>query len=136
MAALKRQACGFGEYLLRDRIVCGCNKDRIQKQLLAKTPQRPHTETIASEHTPPEYKDALAMVLAMEAADKDVQDLQSHTTASAVHYLPQKQRSSIPSQGDCYGCGGKHRSRECRFKDSKDRTFDQMLYTEGTKGQH
>ncbi len=111
VAALKRQTktCGFGdamEDLLRDRIVCGCNNDRMQKQLLAKTP-------------PPAYKDALAMALAMEAADKDVRDLQGYTTAPAVHYLPQKQRSSIPPQGDCYRCGGKHRSRECRFKDSK-----------------
>ncbi len=102
VAALKRQTktCGFGdamEDLLRDRIVCGCNNE---KQLLAKTP-------------PPA---ALAMALAMEAA---VRDLQGYTTAPAVHYLPQKQRSSIPPQGDCYRCGGKHRSRECRFKDSK-----------------
>ena len=31
--------CGDGlDDLLRDRLICGCNEDRLQKNLLAKTP--------------------------------------------------------------------------------------------------
>ena len=119
VAALKRLStnCGFGdalEGLLRDRIVCGCNDDRMQKHLLAKTP-------------PPEYKDALAMALAMESADKDAKDLQSCTNAAAVNYSIQRKYTKPPSytisqtkpQGqprDCYRCGGKHVPWDCRFK--------------------
>ena len=83
-------------YLMIDRLICGCNKDRLQKHLLAKTP-------------PPTFK--VAMAQAMESADKDTKDLQTSTntrTAAEVHAIP---RNSPPPRGqtrDYYRCGGKH----------------------------
>ena len=55
VAALRRlsEHYEFGDGLddlLRDRLICGCNEDRLQKNLLAKTP-------------PPNFKVAIAMWL-------------------------------------------------------------------------
>ena len=72
----------FGDGL-RDRLICSCNEDRLQKNLLAKTP-------------PPTFKVAIAMVQAMESADKDTKDLQSTRTAAEVHAIP---RNSPPPWG-------------------------------------
>ena len=109
VASLRRlsEHCEFGDGLddlLRDRLICDCNEDRLHKNLLATTP-------------PPTFKVAIAMAQAMESADKDTKDLQSTRTAAEVHAIP---RSSPPPRSqtrDCYRCGGKHTPWDCRFKD-------------------
>ena len=110
MTSLRRlsEHCEFGDGLddlLRDRLICGCNEDRLQKNLLAKTP-------------PPNFKVAIAMAQAMQSADKDTKDLQSNRIPAEVHAIP---RNSPPPQGqtrDCYRCGGKHTADDCRFKEA------------------
>ena len=112
MADLRRlsEHCDFGDGLddlLRDRLICGCNEDRLQKNLLAKTP-------------PPNFKVAIAMAQAMESADKDTKDLQSTRIPAEIHAIP---RSSPPPRGQprdctCYRCGGKHNADDCRFKEA------------------
>ena len=100
--------CEFGDGLddlHRDRLICGCNEDRLQKNLLAKTP-------------PPNFKVAIAMAQAMESADKDTKDLQSTRLPAEVHAIP---RNSPPPRGqprDWYRCGGKHTTDDCRFKEA------------------
>ena len=99
--------CEFGDGhddLLRDRLICGCNEDRLQKNLLAKTPG-------------PNFKVAIAMAQAMESADKDTKDLQSTRIPAEVHAIP---RNSPPPRGqtNCYRCGGKHNAADCRLKEA------------------
>ena len=79
VASLRRlsEHCEFGDGLddlLRDHLICGCNEDRLQKNLLAKTP-------------PPNFKVAIAMAQAMESADKDTKDLQSTRIPAEVHAI-------------------------------------------------
>ena len=96
--------CEFGDGLddlLRDRLICGCNEDRLQKNLLAKTP-------------PPNFKVAIAMAQAIESADKDTKDLQSTHIPAEVHAIPR----NSPPQRDCCHCGGKHTADDCRFKEA------------------
>ena len=88
-----------------DRLICGCNKDRLQKNLLAKTP-------------PPTFKVAIAMAQAMESADKDTKDLQNTRTAVEVHAIPRNSPSPRGQTRDCYRCGGKHNADDCRFKET------------------
>ena len=109
VASLRRlsEHCEFGDGLddlLRDRLICGCNEDRLQKNLLAKTP-------------PPNFKVAIAMAQAMESADKDTKDLQNSRIPAEVHAIP---RNSPPPRGqtNCYRCGGKHTADDCRFKEA------------------
>ena len=100
--------CEFGDGmddLLRDRPICGCNEDRLQKNLLAKTP-------------PPNLKVAIAIAQAMESADKDTKDLRSTRIPAEAHAIP---RNSPPPRGqtrDCCHCGGKHTADNCRFKEA------------------
>ena len=58
--------CEFGEQLekmLRDRLVCGVNDERIQRRLLAESQL--------------EFKKAMELATAMETADKNTRDLQN-----------------------------------------------------------
>ena len=68
VAELRRLAhdCNFGttlEQMLRDRLVCGINNDRIQRRLLSETDLT--------------FEKAFQVAVAAEAASKNVQDLQS-----------------------------------------------------------
>ena len=77
-AALKKcsEHCAFGtfsEEVLRDRFVCGLRSRQIQKRLLA--------EKILT------WKTAVEMVLAMEVADKQTNNLRNSPEDSGTRYV-------------------------------------------------
>ncbi|XP_067104154.1 uncharacterized protein [Osmerus mordax] len=74
VAALRRlaQDCNYGDNLkemLRDRLVCGINNDRIQLKLLSETGLT--------------FERALVLAQAMETATKDVREIQGKSEDSA-----------------------------------------------------
>lgn len=101
--------CNFGESLeamLRDRLVCGVNDDKIQRRLLS---ERELT-----------YKKAVDVAIGMEQAAKGAADLQcSKGEVNIVRSGPQSSKSENRSvMKDCWRCGGnKHSPAECHFKD-------------------
>ena len=93
--------CAFGESLndmLRDRIVCGCNDTRLQRQLLAKP-------------SPLSFEDAFSLAQAHESAEQNAKDLQK-SAVTHVHVVKPEPKH----QGDCHRCGGKHPQHSCRFR--------------------
>ena len=111
--------CDYGDVLedmLRDRLVCGINDERVKRTLLSK--DRALT-----------YKDALETAVALESARKNAKEIRStsssHGTSfnsSAVHHVKSvpTQRERIPTQHKrfsrpCFRCAGKHHSDDCRF---------------------
>ncbi|XDV26337.1 hypothetical protein PO909_030083 [Leuciscus waleckii] len=113
VAVLRKLAhdCNYGEKLtemLRDRLVCGINDDRIQRRLLAEADLT--------------FEKALKVAQATEMANKDVRDLQakhSETSVSMrVHKMAVKQEES--QSRACYRCGSlQHLANECRFVSEK-----------------
>lgn len=113
------QDCNYGETLpqmLRDRLVCGINDDRIQRRLLSETNLT--------------FESALSLAQAMESANKNVQDLQAKAgamscnavRAGGAESMGQKRRESqgrSEKDKDCYRCRGKHAPEDCRFKKEK-----------------
>ena len=115
--------CQFGDTLndmLRDRIVCGINDQRIQRRLLAESDL-----TLAR---------AMELSLAMESADKDADTLKAGATGTNAQPVLQmsdtggrgrSQTKRNPGRADqtrnatCYRCHGKHLATVCRFKDAK-----------------
>ena len=106
MASLRRltEHCGYGEQIdsmLRDRLVCGINNERIQQRLLSEG----ESLTLAR---------AIEISQAMESA--------AHNS-SAIQNFQKRQNADIHkvSQGlnDCFRCGGKHDSNSCRFKEEE-----------------
>ena len=115
--------CQFGEALsdmLRDRIVCGINDQRIQRRLLSESDL-----TLAK---------AMELSLAMESADKDANTLKTGATgasAQPVLQLPAtmgrgrtvKRNSPRANQQSssalCYCCHGKHLATACPFMDAQ-----------------
>ena len=103
--------CQFGDTLsdmLRDRLVCGINDQKLQRRLLAEP-------TLT-------YEKAFALAQALETADKSAKELEK---ASGVHFMqphprPQGTPAGPQRQGQaCYRCGGtNHYAATCRFKDS------------------
>lgn len=125
IANLRRlsEHCNYADTLndmLRDRLVCGINDDNIQRKLLSETDLT--------------FKKAYDMAIAQETAVRNAKDLKS--TSTEVHKLsqgrpnhrkhgsnknPEPKNAAGPSSETptCYRCGGKHWSRDCRFKDSE-----------------
>ena len=111
IADLRRIAenCKFGDSLnelLRDRLLCGCNNERLKHQLLAKTPV-------------PNFDEAFALAQAFESAERNAKGI--HAPAqNSVHFVkkPPGSRPSANRGNNCYRCGGKHSSSNCRFKDA------------------
>ena len=70
-----------------------------------------------------DFKKAFELAQAMEAAERNVRDLQSATTQEKLHALHlQSQdaamtRRTPPSR--CYRCGANHKAADCRFKDTE-----------------
>ena len=102
--------CNFGDTLnnmLRDRLVCGINDQRLQRRLLAE-PNLTYTK-------------AFELAQAMEAADRNAKDLQER--AAGIHAVRKQDRAEGPRRGTstatCYRCGGKHLATACRFRDSE-----------------
>ena len=77
--------------MIRDRIVCGINDNRIQRRLLQESELA--------------YMQAFDIAQAMETASKDIQDLLRPVTNQTIQSL-QYQKPKSP----CYRCGGCHPS--------------------------
>jgi predicted aspartyl protease len=98
--------CEFGvslDEMLRDRLVCGVNEDRIQRRLLA--------EPVL------DLKKALEIAHGMETAAKDVRDLKGETPNKRDYPMNKLHGGKHSNEyKDCYRCGGKHDHSKCRFK--------------------
>ena len=95
--------------MLRDRLVCGINSEKMQLRLLAEPDLT--------------LKKAEEIALAMELASKHVVDIQStDTTPSNVNQVNSAARNQGRNPGsstECYHCGEKHEACTCRFKDAQ-----------------
>lgn len=104
VAELRRltEFCAFGASLddmIRDRLVCGINDDRIQRRLLSEsdlTLQR-----------------AVELATAMETAAKDVLELQQQSKAESTVNIIQSSASKTVGTFGCFRCGGKHSVETC-----------------------
>ena len=86
--------------MLRDRLVCGVNHDRIQKKLLAEKEL--------------DFDKAYSVAVAIEVAERDT----SHSKErgkSSMKMSPSKSKGKIT----CYRCGGNHLANVCRHKDTE-----------------
>ena len=111
--------CEFGDQLekmLRDRLVCGLNDERIQRRLLAESQL--------------EFKKAMELATAMVPADKNTRDLIAgnlsekprESQINCVAQDPSKQPARDPrkSTKECYRRGGRfHDPDKCRYKDEE-----------------
>lgn len=113
VAVLRKLAhdCNYGDKLtemLRDRLVCGINDDRIQRRLLSEADLT--------------FEKALKIAQAMETANKDVKDLQAQRLEMSV---PMRMNKVSLKQGEglmrsCYRCGSlQHLANECKFASEK-----------------
>ncbi|XP_037398305.1 uncharacterized protein K02A2.6-like [Pygocentrus nattereri] len=97
--------------MLRDRLVCGVNDDRMQRRLLSETKLT--------------FDKALELCQAIESASKDVKEMQGKLaedtalharvpkTQVGVHKVSaDKTQRKFPS---CYRCKGQHSAAECKF---------------------
>ena len=94
--------------MLCDCIVCGINDSRIQRRLLAEPDLN--------------YKKAYELALALEAADKSAQDLQ--TKSSGINFnqsgdTKASGRSKAINAVICHRCGGPHKAPDCTFQKAK-----------------
>lgn len=113
VAELRRlaQDCNYGDTLqlmLRDRIVCGINNDRIQRQLLAETDLT--------------FNKALAIAVAAETATKNAQDLQNPSAAVKCFKVNKGSHKGGAIKGaapECYRCKRQHLAPEYKFKQEK-----------------
>ncbi|KAI7802842.1 hypothetical protein IRJ41_020318 [Triplophysa rosa] len=113
------QDCNYGATLnqmLRDRLVCGIDDDRIQRRLLSETNLT--------------FETALKIAVAAETTSKNVLDLKYKTSEQVCNSVTfhgkkfdQRQKSNTDEDKDireCYRCGGRnHKANECRFKKDK-----------------
>ena len=115
--------CNFGgvlEDMLRDRLVCGINDDRIQRRLLSETTLN--------------FKKAYEMAVGMETAAKNARDIQQgsmtleerqtpsgqqHNVNKVNEHMKRQQSGDTPKGIECYRCGGRHKSDECKFKEEE-----------------
>ena len=118
--------CEFGEELekmLRDRLVCGVNDERIQRRLLAESQL--------------EFKKVMELATAMETADKNTSDLQNGNPSArenpeeqAVNRvtkdppkdpkLPPRNSKQPNATRECFRCGGQfHDADHCRYKNEE-----------------
>ena len=116
--------------MLRDRLVCGINDNRIQRRLLAESDL--------------DFRTAFRIAQAMESADKSLIDLcKADPHPSTVSLDPSLVQHTVPSEPaptgkapsstavnslnngqeqckeTCYHCGGRHKPAVCRFRDVK-----------------
>ena len=109
--------CNFGETLndmLRDRLVCGINDQRLQRRLLSE-PELP-------------FAKALELAEASEAAERHTKELGKVAPSAEVHTVSSRDRDRTQKRGGghrtisvtpCYRCGGKHPADKCRFRESE-----------------
>ena len=110
------QDCNFGDSLtvmLRDRLVCGINDDSIQRRLRSE-------DTLM-------FDKVLKFAQAMEAANRDIQDLQGarehakwNRASGAVYKVNDVRAKTQQDAGTCYRCNGdNHLAKDCRFTREK-----------------
>lgn len=119
-AQLKKlvEHCNFGDTLnqmLRDRLVCGVNNEKWQQRVLAE-------EGLT-------YDKALKMLLALEAAEREVKDLSGPKEVLSVRSRrpqtspPFSKQTAPPQRMDagaaCYRCGGRHDQAECWYREEE-----------------
>ncbi|KAJ8039789.1 hypothetical protein HOLleu_13900 [Holothuria leucospilota] len=113
--------CNYGTTLndmLRDRLVCGINNDRIQRNLLSKSSLT--------------FETALEIAIGLETASKNADDLKqtfqqatpTHHSEQSVQFIPKgkgkvgKSNRKSGQKTACYRCGGmNHAPQDCWFKD-------------------
>ena len=97
------QFCEFGDSLedmLRDRLICGVNDERLQRRLLAE-PQLT-------------FKKAMELSQTFESSMQDAKDLQSSSRMPRAGLV-----NAINEQkAKCYRCGGQHNPYKCKYKES------------------
>ena len=97
------------EEMMRDRLVCGVNDERIQRRLLAESRL--------------DFKKALELATGMEIADKNTCDIQQGNSVEKPKEQPVNRLSKQQvkhAAKECYRCGGKfHEAEKCRYKDEK-----------------
>jgi hypothetical protein len=98
--------------MIRDRLVCGINNEKIQRRLLAE----------------PEltYKKAVELSLAMESASKHVEDLgakgvsiEDPNNILYIHRINNREDNQQSSRSECFRCGGKHAANSYKFRELK-----------------
>ena len=103
------QSCDYGDSLedmLRDRIVCGIQDERLQRSLLA-----------VANLT---FKTAFEKAQVFESAEANARALGARSAPGPlqVAWTPQDgQDRAAPAA--CYRCGGQHLASRCRFRDAK-----------------
>lgn len=111
VAKLRRlaQDCNYGntlQQMLRDRIVCGINDDRIQRRLLSEA----------------DLTFDKAMSIAV-SANKNVLDLQTSGAAAKCFRMtkgPREMRTFKGESRECYRCNGtSHTVADCKYKQEK-----------------
>ncbi|KAG7526603.1 putative protein K02A2.6-like [Solea senegalensis] len=111
VAELRRlaQDCNYGntlQQMLKDRIVCGINDDRIQRRLLSDLTF--------------EVCKALSIAVSIETANKNAQDLQTSGATAKCFNLTKGQQETRTFKGEsreCYRCKGtKHTAADCKHK--------------------
>lgn len=106
VAELRKLAhnCNFGDTLtmvLRDRLVCGINDDNVQRRLLLEDGLT--------------FDKALKKAQAMEAANRDIVDLQGAKDYK-VHKVSDVRAKTQQDVRSCYRCKGtNHVAMDCRF---------------------
>ncbi len=99
--------CEYGtslEEMLRDRVVCGIQDERLQRRLLAEPDLT--------------FKKAFDIAQAYESAESNAKALRTSQPAE-VHATKMSDRSGASFQDTpCYRCGGRHRAADCRFRDA------------------
>ena len=100
--------CGFKENtlddMLRDRLVCGVKNTCTWKKLLAE-----------SDLT---FKKAYRTVQAVEAAERQLKELQDKDKAGHPVHRVQDKKSTDLTQGNCYQCGGSRQLLRVLFQGS------------------
>ena len=117
VAALRQlsEFCEYGDtlqHMLRDRLVCGVNDEKMQRRLLSE----PNLT----------YEKGLQLALAMETAERDTHQLSStretpvmyhsHNNSAGRARESRSRNPSSPSTRACHRCGATdHLAPECRF---------------------
>ena len=113
VAELRKLApdCNYGDNLqqmLRDRLICGINDERIQRRFLAE-----HKLT---------FDKALSIAVAVETAKKNTQVLNPSASVQFMETMRGSQETSAFKEmgQECYRCKGtKHNAANCKFKQEK-----------------
>ena len=95
---------------LRDRFIVAIGDDKIQTRLLS----------MSDDVT---FSSALQEALAMESAQSNAENIKAAATASSASVSGASavcavQETRSAAKGVCYGCGGDHYRRYCRFRDA------------------